>query len=168
MTRDLIPWRKKHDILPARKTDSPITELHQRMDELFDDFFGGFGVTRWPLENSALEKMIIAPDIDISETDDEITVSADLPGLDEKDLQVTLDNGILTIRGEKEREKEEKKRDYHLIERSYGEFQRSIPLPSEIDPDKIHARFKKGVLRVSIPKKAETRKSAKKIGISTD
>ena len=167
MTRDIAPWkRRRRNTALGRDADNSITEFHRRMDNLFDDFLTGFGITRWPMTDA--DKVIMTPTMDVSETEDEITVSADLPGMDEKDIQVTLDNGVLTLRGEKKRESEEKKRNYHLVERSYGEFYRAIPLPSEIDADKVSARFKKGVLTVSIPKAASEKKSEKKINITTD
>lgn len=168
MTRDLLPWRrKKEDSSLARESSNPIVELHRRMDELFNDFFEGFGLARWPFGEKG-ERFALSPSVDVSETDDEITVSADLPGMDEKDIEVTLDNDVLVLRGEKKREHEEKKRNYHLVERSYGEFYRRIPLPAEIEADKVKARFSKGVLTVSIPKKPEARSREKKIPISSE
>lgn len=168
MTRDLLPWRRKREETSlSRELANPILELHRRMDELFNDFLEGFGLTRWPFTDSG-ERLTMAPSVDVSETDDEITVSADVPGMDEKDIEVTLDNDVLVLRGEKKREREEKKRNYHLVERAYGEFCRRIPLPSSIDPDKVKARFAKGVLTISIPKKPEARSREKKIEITAE
>lgn len=168
MTRDLLPWRRKReDTALSRESTNPIVELHRRMDELFNDFFEGFGLTRWPFSERG-ERFALTPSVDVSETDDEITVSADLPGMDEKDIEVTLDNDVLVLRGEKKREHEEKKRNYHLVERAYGEFYRRIPLPADIDAEKVKARFSKGVLTVSIPKKPEARSRGKKIEIASE
>ena len=89
------------------------------------------------------------PSIDVRETNTDLAVEAELPGMDEKDVSVTLSNGVLTLKGEKKSEREEKKEDYHLMERSYGSFQRSFRLGDTIDPDKVTAAFDKGVLKVS-------------------
>jgi HSP20 family protein len=168
MTRDLLPWRRKReDAALARETANPIVELHRRMDDLFNDFFEGFALTRWPFGEKG-ERFALTPSVDVSETDDEITVTADLPGMDEKDIEVTLDNDVLVLRGEKKREHEEKKRNYHLVERAYGEFCRRIPLAADIEPEKVKARFSKGVLTVSIPKKPEARSREKRIQISSE
>ena len=96
--------------------------------------------------------MAMAPRVDVSETDTELKIEAELPGIDEKDVEVVLSDGRLTIKGEKKQEKEEKKKDYHMVERSYGSFARSIVLPFEADPDKVKATFAKGVLTVTVPK----------------
>lgn len=168
MNQDLLPWRRKReDMSLSRRVANPILELHRRMDELFNDFLEGFGLTRWPFAESG-ERLAISPSVDVSETDDEIKVSADLPGMDEKDIEVTLDNDVLVLRGEKKREREEGKRNYHLVERTYGEFCRRIPLPSSIDPEKVKARFAKGVLTVSIPKKPEASSRERKIEITAE
>jgi HSP20 family protein len=103
--------------------------------------------------------------LDVHENDKSITVDADLPGVDEKDLSVTLANGVLTIKGEKKHEREEKKENYYLCERSFGSFERSVRLPETIDENKIEARFEKGVLKVTAAKKPEAVKAEKKIEI---
>lgn len=107
----------------------------------------------------------ITPAVDISENEKEYEITAELPGLDEKDIEVALANGGLTIKGEKQEEKEEKKKDYYLHERHFGSFQRYFPLPEDVDGDKIEARFKKGVLIVTLPKKPEAQKQVKKIAV---
>ena len=96
---------------------------------------------------------------------DEIT--AELPGMDEKNVEVKLINGVLTIKGEKQDDKEEKKKDYYMRERSFGSFQRSFQVPEGVDTDKIEANFKKGVLTVTLPKSAETQKAEKKIAVKS-
>jgi HSP20 family protein len=107
----------------------------------------------------------MAPRVDVSETDTELKIEAELPGIDEKDVEVVLSDGRLTIKGEKKQEKEEKKKDYHLLERSYGSFARSIALPFEADPDQVKASFAKGVLTVTVPKPPEVKAKEKKIAI---
>ena len=92
-------------------------------------------------------------------------ITADLPGMDEKNIEVKVTDGVLTMKGERREEMEEKKKDYYLQERSYGSFQRSFELPDSVDADKIEANFKKGVLTVKLPKKVEAQKPAKKIEV---
>ena len=105
------------------------------------------------------------PAVDIAETDKAYEITAELPGMDEKNIEVKFADGVLTIKGEKKEEKEEKKKDYYLSERSYGSFQRSFQVPDGVDTDKIEATFKKGVLTVTLPKSAEAQKAAKKIDV---
>ena len=107
------------------------------------------------------------PTVDVSETDKAYEITAELPGMDEKNVEVKLANGLLTIKGEKQDEKEEKKKDYHMRERSYGSFERSFQVPDGVDADKIEANFKKGVLTVILPKSAEAQKAEKKITVKS-
>jgi HSP20 family protein len=106
-----------------------------------------------------------APKIDVAEGKDGLEVTAELPGVDEKDVEVMLSNGMLTIRGEKKVERDEKDRNWHVIERSFGAFSRSVPLPYEPDAAKVEAKFEKGVLRVRVPKPADVAKKERKIEI---
>jgi HSP20 family protein len=112
---------------------------------------------------------ILSPKVDIAESKDAIEVTAELPGVDEKDLDVTLANGMLTIRGEKKTARDEQDKDknknWHLVERSYGSFSRAIPLPFDPDPAKIEAKFDKGVLHIHLPKPPEVAKKQQKIEI---
>jgi len=105
------------------------------------------------------------PAVDIADTEKAYEITAELPGMDEKNVEVKLSNGVLTIKGEKNEEKEEKKKDYHLSERRYGSFQRSFTVPDGIEVDKIDATFKDGVLTVCLPKTAEAQKKEKQIAI---
>lgn len=142
----------------------PLVSLRTEIDRLFDDFASSFG--RWPLGRSLFDERfwrmpeldVHVPVVDVAETDREYRVSAELPGMDEKDIEVTVDNDVLTIRGEKRQEKEEKKKGYRLSERRYGMFQRSFGLPAGVDASKIAADFSKGVLSVTLPKTAEAQK----------
>ena len=106
-----------------------------------------------------------APAVDVAETEKAYEITAELPGMDEKNIEVKFADGLLTITGEKKEEKEEKKKDYYLSERSYGSFQRSFQVPDSVDADKIEATFKKGVLTVTLPKTAAAQKAAKKIDV---
>ena len=149
----------------------PFENLRREIDRLFEDFDGGwrspFGRSffdvqpSWPRESS----WAAAPAVDVAETDKGYEIAAELPGMDEKNVEVKLSDGVLTIKGEKREEKEEKKKDYYLSERSFGSFQRSFQVPDGVDTNKIEANFKNGVLTVSLPKSAEAQKAAKKIEV---
>jgi HSP20 family protein len=149
----------------------PFEGLRQEIDRLFDDFGLGF---RWPFGRSlfAAEPLfrrrmtaVKMPAVDVVESDKAYEITADLPGMDEKSIEIKVTDGVMTIKGEKQEEKEEKKKDYYLQERSFGSFQRSFELPETVDPEKIEASFKKGVLIVTLPKKPEAQKPAKKIEV---
>ncbi|UJW76283.1 Hsp20/alpha crystallin family protein [Rhizobium sp. SL42] len=153
-------------------TDRPwaaLDTLRQEIDRLFTDFHPfslGAPVARGlrSLDPSAFPWKV-APAVDMIEKDGFYEVTAELPGMDDKSVEVKVANGVLTIRGEKSEEKSEDKKDYHLSERRYGSFQRSFALPDGIDRDKIEATFSKGLLSVTLPKTAEAVSSEKKIEI---
>jgi len=105
--------------------------------------------------------------LDVSETDKELTLTAELPEVDEKDVELTLTDDVLTIRGEKKREQTQRNGDYHMVERSYGSFARSLRLPFAVDQDKVDARFEKGVLTVTLPKPPEVQQSTRRIAIKS-
>jgi len=109
-----------------------------------------------------------APAVDVAESEKAYEITVELPGMDEKNIEVKVSNGSLTIKGEKQEEKEEKKKDYYLHERHFGSFERSFALPDGVDSNKIEAAFKKGVLTVTLPKKPEAQKPAKKIEVKAD
>lgn len=146
--------------------------LRKEIDRIFDDFhpFGlglPAGRRSFDLELPKLRPQAwqVAPAIDLAEKPLEYEITAELPGLDGKDVEIKLSNHTLTIKGEKNEEKEEKDKDYYLSERRYGSFQRSFQLPEGVDPDKIEASFAKGVLKVRMPKTAEARSAEKKIAV---
>ena len=139
------------------------TDFDRRMDNLFDEVFGGSLVSYVVPETRG----IFSPRTDIKESDKDFRVSAEMPGIDHKDIDVSIHNGILTISGEKKVEKEEKSTDYHHVERSYGCFSRSISLPDYVNTDKIEAMYKNGVLTVSLPKTEKAMKLSKKIDVTT-
>jgi HSP20 family protein len=145
--------------LPRLRSKS---ESIRTRDSIFDDLFNEL----YSLPTSFLSKsgMDLSPRIDISETDSEYKIEAELPGINQKEIDVKIDNNILTIKGKKEDIKEEKEKNYHLRERYYGAFQRSISLPNNIDPEKIKASFENGVLNISVPK--SDKRTPKKIEIS--
>ena len=136
--------------------------MRDDMDRLFERFEHGW--PRWPTLYSRDERLTV-PELDVRESTDAITVEAELPGVDEKDVTVTLANGVLTIKGEKKQDKEEKGESYHLTERSFGSFERSLRLPDSVDDAKVEARFDKGVLKVTAAKKPEAVKAERKIEI---
>jgi len=143
----------------------PFTHLRSQMDDLINDWAGGFGgLAPWPAGASTLR-------IDVSETPSELTVKADLPGVDQKDIDITVSGDRLSIRAEKKSEKDEKKEDkgriYHRVERSYGSFERSISLPFEADPQTVSADFSGGVLTIKLPKPAEVQRQARQIEIKS-
>ncbi|UDL90741.1 Hsp20/alpha crystallin family protein [Mesorhizobium sp. PAMC28654] len=157
---------------PAGNWTAPFESLRREVDRLFDDFHpfdfrlpstrSLFGRELPSLRNADWP---VAPAMDLVEKDKEYEITAELPGIDEKNVEIKLANHMLTIKGEKQEEKEQKDKDYYLSERRYGSFQRSFHLPEGVDADKIDASFAKGVLTVKLPKTAEAQKAEKKITV---
>lgn len=143
----------------------PFAEMRAEMDRVFESFRGPSVFGRQPLSSRGQTAAMVAPSIDVRENDKEIVFEAELPGIDEKDVQLAVRDGVLSMKGEKKSERDEKNDTYHLIERSYGSFERSFRLPDSVDEEKIKADFTKGVLRVVVPKRAEAVKAEKKIPI---
>ncbi|MDE2375810.1 Hsp20/alpha crystallin family protein [Bradyrhizobium sp.] len=148
----------------------PFESLRKEVDRLFEDFGrGDFWGRSFPtlagFEKNLTRKFAAAPAVDVVENDKAYEITAELPGMEEKDIEVKLANGGLTIKGEKKEEKEEKQKDYYVSERRYGSFERYFALPDGIDADKIGASFKNGVLKVTLPKTAEAQKPAKTIEV---
>ena len=151
-------------------TDSPFDillrgrdGLHRQLDRLFDDFWKGSGMHHHA--DQAGFEGALTPRVDESEDDKAIHVKVELPGMDEKDVDITLANGVLTVRGEKKRDEEEKGKDWYRSERSFGAFRRSLPIPVDVDEGKIEAKFKKGVLYIELPKTEEARSKIKHIPV---
>ncbi|BAU23945.1 heat shock protein Hsp20 [Caldimicrobium thiodismutans] len=137
----------------------PFQDLKKEMDRLWQEFFGkSYLPERW-------EVIEWAPAVDVSETDDEVIVKADLPGVKPEEIEINLVDNVLTIKGEKKREAEEKKENYYRVERYYGSFMRAIQLPSEVDVEKVKAQYKDGVLKVTLPKKPEAKKKLIKVEV---
>ncbi|KUY90245.1 MULTISPECIES: Hsp20/alpha crystallin family protein [unclassified Burkholderia] len=150
----------------------PIETLRHEMDRLFDDFNRSAGMpsVRRPIFNLQPfwrrdHEWSAEPAVDFAETDKSYEITAELPGLDEKDIEVKLANGGLSIRGEKQEEKEEQHKDYYVHERRFGSFERYFRMPDGVDRNKIEASFQKGVLTVTLPKTQEARKAEKKIEV---
>jgi HSP20 family protein len=167
-----LPTRQESETAERGLSEwAPLASLRREIDRLFEDFgFGGrmFGRSMFDIEPFWRGGLSFGktPAVDIVEKDKEFEITAELPGLDEKNVEVKFADGFLTIKGEKREEKEEKKKDYYLSERRFGSFQRSFQVPDSVDPDKISASFKNGVLTVTLPKSPEAQKKEKKIAIT--
>ena len=163
MTNLLTPWRRSKGLSPYN-TDDLFTGLQRSMNRLLGEFRGGFDVAPWDWDlDEALDLRI--PRVDVAETERAIEISAELPGMTEKDLEVSLSEHALTIKGEKREETEEKKKDFHVHERSYGRMHRTIQLPDGVDLDKAKASFKNGVLKVELPKTEQARTRVRKVEV---
>ena len=163
--RDLIPWGRGSSQMPSVYQDverNPFLSLHREMNRLFDDVFRGLdmpsGFSRLPAMGTNW------PNVEISDTDKELRVIAEVPGLAEKDIEVLLEDGVLTLRGERKSEMEDKDRQFS--ERFYGRFERRIGVGSEIEQDKVNASFENGVLTVTLPKMENAQHKAKHIAIN--
>lgn len=160
---DIAPWNWKKKKLPITQEENPFTGLQKRVNRLFEDFFSGFELEPF---GSLWEGGSFSPKLNVTEDEKELRVTAELPGMDEKDIDISLTKDALTIRGEKKEEYEEKEgKNSYYTERSYGSFQRTIPLTVAVDEDKIDASFKKGLLTIRLPKTAEAQRETKKITI---
>ena len=135
----------------------PFLSLHREMNCLFDDVLRGVGLPAAGGQTGGTN--LLAPQLDVSETDAEIRITAELPGVNEPDIQVELNDDILVIRGEKKFERKDEKERFHFVERSYGTFQRALQLPFPVDPDRVQANFENGVLTVTRPKSAQAERS---------
>ncbi len=129
----------------------PLFSLHREMNRLFDEVMGG-GL---PVSGGQNSGNIINANMNVSETEHEIRISAEMPGVNEQDIDVSLNDDVLTIRGEKRMERTNEKENFHFVERSYGTFQRSVRLPFSVDPEQVRASFENGVLTVTLPKSAQ-------------
>lgn len=161
---------------PTRKEVShPLMNLRAEMDRLFNQFSRGFpsfpmgrDIFDWdPFRTSTGALGITAPHVDVSETDKGYEISAELPGLEQKDVNVELKDDVLTLSGQKKEEREEEEKDYYVSERRFGSFQRSFRLPASVDQSGISADFKNGVLKIALPKTAGALKKSRKIDVKT-
>lgn len=142
---------------PFARLDDPFLSVQRALQRSMDDVWNGLP--------TLTEAASMPVRIDVKEDDKAYTVSADLPGLTEENVDITFEEGVLTIRGEKKVERDQKKDTWHVTERSFGSFARQISLPAAVKEDAIEAKFEKGVLTVILPKEAEAQKAAKKIQI---
>ncbi len=139
----LVRWRPFDDLM----------SLQEEVSRFFDEFFG----ERLPVWRSEEAPSAWIPRVDISETDEEILVRADVPGMEKDDIKITLSDNVLTISGEKKVERDEKRENFHRVERVFGSFKRSFYIPTNVDPNKITASYKNGVLTIRLPKKEEAK-----------
>ncbi len=165
-----VPTEPSKRDLPTPSREFSFGGLREEMNRLLDDFMdermvAPFGVLREPWNGLRASRAF--PRVDISENEKRVRVAAELPGMTEKDIELSIDDGVLTLRGQKSTEIDEKKEDVHRIERHAGAFQRSFSLPDTIDQAKVAASFKNGVLEVTIPKVKKAARASRKINIKT-
>jgi HSP20 family protein len=156
----IIPWSRREERSLAERGGDPFSYLRNQINRVFDDFWG----QPWLAGRS--EGFIgFAPQVDVTETDKEVKICAEIPGVEPKDIDVSIEENLLTIKGEKKSEREEDEKGQYRMERSYGSFERSIPLPMAVDETKAKAEFKNGVLRLTLPKRAGAESRRKKIPV---
>jgi HSP20 family protein len=160
--RNVIPFGKKN-IEVRREEENPFAVMRREMNRLFDSFNRSWELTAFPEFAGAF-----MPRMEVSEDAGVFIVTAELPGMSEKDIDLSVSGDTLTVRGEKKEEREDKSRNYYYSERSYGSFTRSIPLPRQVDTDRVSASFKKGVLTITLPKTAAAMDGTKKIPVKTE
>jgi HSP20 family protein len=166
---EMVPWRwgslrrSARDEKALEGFRGDIVSLHREMDRLCESLWNdGFSSS---LLSGDWSRMDVTPQLDVTEDDKSFSVKIDLPGMDEKDVDVTLSDRVLTIRGKKEEEKETKEKDYYRRERAYGSFRRNIEIPAAVDSSRIDASFKKGVLTINLPKTKEAQDKVKHIEV---
>jgi HSP20 family protein len=164
-SRSLMPYSRNMPISRWSEDADPFLQMRREMNRLFDDAFGGFGLPS--VFGPALRQMP-APKIDVSETDNEIQVTAEIPGIDQNDVEVLLEDDRLIIRGEKKEEREDKDRNYHVRERVQGAFSRTLPLPFAPEPNQVKAQFKNGVMTITIPKPQDVKQQQHRIEVQKD
>ncbi len=164
--RDLIPLSRESGTTPSLWRDewSPISGFRREVDRLFDDFFRTPAISGLGSRLGEFTPMASWPSLDVKDKQDELIVTAEVPGMTDKDVELFVDNGMLTIRGEKKAEKEEK----GYSERFFGKFERQIPLPSGVDEEHCKAEFRDGLLTIHLPKSHEVEEARKKIPINAD
>lgn len=158
--RDLAPWRGNRGVT-TRETVDPFRSFQREIDRLFNDFFQGWGV---PAEREAGQSTLM-PSLDVRQSDKAYEISVELPGVKPEEVDVSIDNGVLTIRGEKKMEEEHKDKDQIRVERSYGSFARALTLPDDANPDGCEASFKDGVLKITLPRREEAQQQRRKVEI---
>lgn len=143
--------KKSDSPAPVSGSRDPFSDMRNEIERVFDNFVGrGFGQMPSIFQGKG---GLVSPTMDIKENDTQLTLEAELPGMEDKDVNVSFRDGVLTIKGEKKSEREEKDEEFHMSERTYGSFQRAFRLPDTVDEEKISANMDKGVLKIVIPKK---------------
>lgn len=176
--KKLAPWtwfaEEEESALPAVRTGGepvfrPMRQFHEDVDRIFDDFFRSFGLSprlRGMGFPSATHSNDFIPSLDIAANEKEYTISVEVPGVEEKDLSLDLSEGALRIRGEKKVEKEDKKTNFHRVERSFGSFERTVCLPDDVEEEGIAAAYANGVLTIRLPRKAQPKEETRKIPVN--
>lgn len=162
MTLNLIP--RKNNVC-RNELMRGFGPLHRQMDRLFNDFFGELSLQPW---TTVPGNRTFMPRLDLAETEKEIHITAELPGLEQEDLELSITDGILTLKGEKKLEQEQKDEHTYHTERSYGTFSRSVQLPAEVDTTKAQATFKNGLLKIQLSKTEPEQAKTKKISIKNE
>ena len=167
MARSLIPFSRNFPMSRMREDMDPFLMMRRQMNRLFDDIFGDFAL---PGFDGSAGRQMASPKINVSETDKELQITAELPGVKPDDIEVMLDDDSLTIRGEikQEREDQDKDRNYHVKERLEGVFSRTLPLPFRADPGKVQASFRDGILNITMPKPEEAQQKRQQIQVQQD
>lgn len=178
MLKKWTPWnwfkreeeQERTEVVPQRLTEfnafpTPrfVREFDRLFERMFEDFVRGFRLAPW--SDEGVRGVIFRPRVNISESSDHYTVELELPGVDKQDLELSVSDGVLTVRGEKRAEHEEKDRHYHRLESAYGSFERVLSLPTDADEERVEARYENGILRVTVPRRAESREKGRKIAI---
>lgn len=167
--KDIVPWRWGglrqwgNDDRPYESFLRDMDTIHEEMNRIFESFWKDSGSRNFMTRPWHLDEL--APKVDESEDEKAFHVKVELPGMDEGDVDITLSDGVLTIRGEKKREEEEEGKDFYRSERAFGTFRRSLPVPVEVEEGNIEARFDKGVLYIELPKSKEARNKIKHIPV---
>lgn len=162
---DLIPWGRDKESSPTNQSESgsnPLVALQRDINQVFDDFWNRVE-KGWNGRSEVVG--MFGPNTDVTETEKSVDVSIELPGMTQEDIDISLSTDAMTIRGEKKIEHEEERKGVYMSERSYGSFYRTVPLPAGVDADKADAKFKNGVLTVSLPKTAEAQAKVKHIPV---
>lgn len=181
-----IPWNwfKKEEedagkSVPVKRAPSqessyalshPIAQFRSDVDRLFEQAFRGFGMTPFGFDRPVMPQLstgMLKPTLDLGATDKEYSITVEIPGVDQKDVKLEIANDVLTIRGEKKYENEEKGKNYYRIERSYGSFKRTLSLPEDADQKGVKATFKRGILTVIMPRKALPKSDVKQIEVKS-
>jgi len=170
----LTPWnwfkKEEGNQVPVHVTnpsrEHSLDRLHYEMNQVFDNFLRGFPFSVGHRDFTNLWDGLMRPQVDIAESSKGYTITVEIPGVEEKDMDLTLADGTLTIRGEKRYETEDHDKQYHRVERSYGSFQRVLSLPHDADENSVKAQFKNGVLTITVGRTAQAQSSVKKIAIN--
>jgi HSP20 family protein len=153
LTMEIIPWRQKRHARSGQE-ERPLARLREEMQHAFERFLRDPWEARWP---GLFQTTDVFPHLDLAESDSDVTIRAELPGVQPKDVHVEVTGQVLKLSGEKSAQREEKGRDYHCCERQFGSFSRTVQLPTSVDPAKVDARYKDGVLTITLAKNPEAR-----------